>query len=206
MAASPNLSPSFETKSSRQGPTGFLLRMRAKCAETFTSCRRNAHCHRSRKRKIHQSWPASPVPCFSLIWLRIAGFSRQAKNLWCQTAHRREQRIRRHDAIALRGNKRHPCIYQLLLSVEHVQRRALAGTGFLPDAVKGGLRSCHLGLRRLNLCLRGRELAPGLDDAGTGEVTNAVEVEFFLAEHFLGLPDRGVFGASLIDRHRKRNE
>src|SRR5262249_50780333 len=33
MAASPNLLPSFETKSSRQRPTGFLLRMRTDCAE-----------------------------------------------------------------------------------------------------------------------------------------------------------------------------
>jgi len=55
----------------------------------------------------------------------------------------------------------------------------------------------------VDLRLGGIELARGLGHRGLHLVARGVEIEATLPERLLGLPDGGVFGSALVDRHRE---
>ena len=102
----------------------------------------------------------------------------------------------------LRGDERDARVDQRLLRVQHVERGALAGLGFLAHAVQRDFRCRHLRLRRLHLRLAGDQLSPRRDDVGAGLVAGLFENQALLRQRFLRLADQRVFGAALIDRDR----
>src|ERR1700688_398842 len=103
----------------------------------------------------------------------------------------------------LRRDQGDPRIYQFLLRVEDVERRALSDSRLLAHAVERDLRRVDLRGRRFDLGLGGVELAPALHHRGPRLIAVDVEIEPLLAERFLGLTNGGVFGAALIDRYRQ---
>ena len=70
---------------------------------------------------------------------RIVDLDVETEPLHRQCADRGEQGIRRDHAIVLGSDQRNARIHQLLLGVEHVERRALADPRLLAHAVERNL-------------------------------------------------------------------
>src|SRR4029450_8645321 len=90
-------------------------------------------------------------------------------------------------------------IDEVLLRVEHVERRALAHAGFLAHAVERDLGGGDLGRGGIDLRLCGLELPPGLGHRRLHLGARGSEIEGPLRARFLGWAYGGVFGATLID-------
>ena len=86
------------------------------------------------------------------------------------------------------------------MRVEHVEGGALAEPGLLAHAVQRRLRRLHLVLGRLDALLGSLELGPGLRHGHAGLVAGDAEIQLLLALGLLGLADRGIFGAALVER------
>jgi hypothetical protein len=116
-----------------------------------------------------------------------------------QPSHRVQDAVRRDDAIVLSGDERDACIYQRLLRVQHVGRGALPGLGLFANVI--GRR--HLRLRGGDLRLAGYELSPGRDRVRADLVAGLIEIEALLRQALLGLANRRILDAALVNRYRK---
>jgi hypothetical protein len=99
----------------------------------------------------------------------------------------------------LRGDKRDARIDQCLLRVEYVERGALPGLGLFANVI--GRR--HLRLRGGDLRLAGYELSPGRDRVRADLVAGLIEIEALLRQALLGLANRRILDAALVNRYRK---
>ena len=90
---------------------------------------------------------------------RIIDLDLETENLGRQAADCREQRIGRHHAVVLRRDQGDPCIHQILLCIEDVERGALTHASLLAHAVERNLGGGDLRLRGVDLRLGSLELA-----------------------------------------------
>jgi hypothetical protein len=70
------------------------------------------------------------------MYLRIVDHDIQSQTLHRQSADRRQQCVRRDDAIVLRGHQSHARIHQFLLGVEDVERGSLPDPRLFADTVE----------------------------------------------------------------------
>src|SRR3954449_9706996 len=137
-------------------------------------------------------WRAYAGPAVADLMVVHAGIvdsGVEAEDLRRQKADRVEHRIGRHHAVMLGSDERHARVDQRLLRVEHVQRGALAGLGFLAHTVERDLGGRNLRLRGLHLRLAGFQLAPGLHDVGAGLIACGFEIQTLLRQVLFRLAD-----------------
>src|SRR5262249_137959 len=118
-----------------------------------------------------------------------------------QRAHGREQRIGGDVLVALALHQSDLRVEQLLLGVQNIERRARADLRLLNDALISDLVGVHLLLIGGDRGARGAEIFPCLGDALLGIAQRLVAEQPILAGSVLGLADRGVFAAGLVDRN-----
>ena len=85
----------------------------------------------------------------------------------------------------LRDDQADARIYQRLLGVEHVERRALARLRLVANAFERARRGVVLADGGFDLRFRRLQLAPGLNDIGLRLVANLFDVEPLLSLAFL---------------------
>jgi hypothetical protein len=140
------------------------------------------------------------------VHLRIVDHDIQSQSLHRQSADGRQQRVRRDDAIVLRGHQSHARIHELLLRVENVERGSLPDPRLFANTVERNFSGVHLRRSRFDLRLGGVQLSPALHHRRPRLVAVDVKIEALLTKRFLVLANSGIFGAALINRDRELSQ
>src|ERR1700676_2856770 len=165
-----------------------------------------ARTYRPRLSTVRRPYADPRIAHLLIVHLRIVDRDVEAEVLHRQAADRRQERVRGHHTVVLRRDQRHARIDQFLLRVQHVERRALTDARFFAHAIERDFGRIHLRGCGFDLRLGGIQLTPALYHCLPRLVAVDVEVEALLPDRLLGLTDRGIFGAALVDRKREHAE
>ena len=144
--------------------------------------------------------PIKPAPHRPVVLGRIVGRGRQAERLGGQPAHRRKQREGRHDPAAPRQDQRLARVQELLLRVEHVERRALADPLLLLHAGQRDLGRLDAFVGGDDRALGGVHLRPGGDDRRAHLVARDIDLDLPQPVLLLRLPDARIDRAARKER------